>query len=84
MAKCNCLYEPFCSMLNGEDIVLPTPCKYRKDPANHVEVVRCKDCWRWHRFIDTYGTCHTGHCFVHDTRMAESDFCSYGERRPNV
>ena len=46
-----------------------------------VEVVRCKDCKNWHRFVDTYGACRTGHCFTNDTRMSENDFCSYGERR---
>ena len=46
-----------------------------------VEVVRCKDCKRWDRFCDTYGACKTGQCFLHNTRMGEDDFCSYGERR---
>lgn len=34
MAKCNCVYEEFCSMINGYDIVLPTPCEYRKDSTD--------------------------------------------------
>lgn len=38
MAKCNCIYEEFCSMLNGEDIILPTPCEYRKDRSRFVEL----------------------------------------------
>lgn len=39
MGKCNCVYEPFCSMLNGSDIILPTPCEYHKASTNFVEVV---------------------------------------------
>lgn len=38
MANCNCIYEEFCSMLNGEDIKLPTPCEYRKDRSRFVEL----------------------------------------------
>lgn len=43
-----------------------------------AEVVRCKDCKWWRRY--QYGH-HMGKCIVHDTRMAEKDFCSYGERK---
>ena len=49
-----------------------------------VEVVRCKDCERWDRFMDTFGACNTGLCFIHNTRMGEDDFCSYGERKDNA
>ena len=45
-----------------------------------VEVVRCKDCKWWRRYQNGY---HMGKCIVHDTRMAEKDFCSYGERKDN-
>jgi hypothetical protein len=48
-----------------------------------VEVVRCKDCKRWHK--DTfscdfmkYGT------HVYQPNWYEEDFCSYGERKDNV
>ena len=75
MAKCNCLYEPFCSMLNGADILLPTPCEYRKDPANLVEVVRCKNCYNA-LLINRRLYCGPL-CMCVD----ENNFCSYGERR---
>lgn len=38
MANCNCIYEEFCSMLNGEDIILPRPCEYFKDRSRFVEL----------------------------------------------
>jgi hypothetical protein len=41
-----------------------------------VEVVRCKDCKWWKRFVGH----DMGLCVIHDTRMAETDFCSYGEK----
>jgi hypothetical protein len=37
-----------------------------------VEVVRCKDCQQM---------LQKGWCSLHNTPMAQEDFCSYGERR---
>lgn len=51
----------------------------RKRPTvDAVEVVRCKDCKRFHRNLenDTYCDCVGG---LSDPE--EHDFCSYGERR---
>lgn len=77
MAKCNCVYEPFCSMLNGADIVLPTPCEYRKDNTNFVEVVRCRDCM-FKQDPKQYGELQ---CVLLDIPMNNDNFCSYGRRK---
>lgn len=37
-----------------------------------VEVIRCKDCQQM---------LQKGWCSLHNTPMAQEDFCSYGERR---
>ena len=88
MDKCNCVYEEFCSMINGEDIVLPRPCEYRKSNADIVKVVRCKDCKHWDEYhirnLDGPGM-GVGMCIADqhnwiEHRIAE-DFCSYGERK---
>lgn len=78
MATCNCVYEDFCSMLNGKDIALPKPCEYRKDNSNYVEVIRCKDCV----YISCYPVSDWSElrCRFHDRDTQTDDYCSYGER----
>ena len=87
MAKCNCVYEEFCSMLNGADILLPTPCDYRKDSTDFAEVVRCRDCKQYkkewvmdrRRKEKGYWFCY---CDEHENHYPKADdFCSLGERR---
>ena len=74
MSKCNCVYEEFCEELNGRDIVLPTPCEYRKDSKDFVQVVRCKDC----KHCTTIGL---PRCRITGRNKTDDDFCSRGERR---
>lgn len=40
-----------------------------------VEVVRCKDCQQM---------LQKGWCSLHNTPMAQEDFCSYGERKDDT
>ena len=77
MRICNCAYEDFCDLFNGYEICLPRPCRFRKDPSNIVEVVRCKDCkhFRKHRDGD--------YCYVKIRLTKEDDFCPSGERKDN-
>lgn len=65
---------------NGEGSEFMQAYKMAMD-ALKKEPVRCKDCKRWNRFKDTFGACKTGLCIIHNTRIGECDFCSYGERR---
>ncbi len=52
-----------------------------KAPAvDAVEVVRCKNCKQWSRFVGVVDS-PNGYCFYHSTEMNCFDFCSYGERR---
>lgn len=81
MSKCNCVYEEFCSMLNGSDIVLPTPCEYRKDNADFVEVVRCKDCIHFSNDTDYCREHNKGYCEFDNVIKSPTYFCSYGERK---
>lgn len=80
MSKCDCVYEDFCSLINGSDIVIPTPCLYRKDNSDFVKVVRCKDC-----AIGKGRTAKMGagwiYCNNNEQYHREDHFCGYGERR---
>lgn len=82
MSKCNCIYEDFCTKINGSDIVLPQPCEYRKDKTNFVEVVRCKDCIYAHM---TIGKEEVKYCDMFDSDggvyFDKNHYCSYGERK---
>ena len=84
VSKCNCVYEEFCSMINGKDIVLPQPCEYRKDSTDFVTVVRCKDC-KHLRVIngkDLYAFClKTEYKFMPFQTDTRTHFCSLGERK---
>jgi hypothetical protein len=80
MADCNCVYEEFCKLVNGGDIVLPKPCGYRKDSTDFAEVVRCKDCVHMaEHFGGRY--CKIWTMF---NGMGDDGFCNYGERKNNV
>ncbi len=52
----------------------------RQTAVDAVEVVRCKDCERWSRFVGVVDS-PNGYCFCHSTETNGFDFCSYGERR---
>lgn len=73
--KCDCVYEEFCTELNGKEIVLPTPCQYRKARTDCVAVVRCIDC----KYLGTGGCAIDTYAF----EVTEDTFCSYGERKDN-
>lgn len=47
--------------------------------ADTVEVVRCKDCQKWHRH--TMVDRERGHCHRYNLTKHESGFCDKGERR---
>ena len=53
------------------------PCKYFKNKADVVEVVRCRNC---KYFNNQFNTCK---CLSPkaDVEMNEDDYCSYGERK---
>lgn len=55
------------------------PCRFFKNKADVVEVVRCKDCIHWGGVTFGY-ICRrlSGTTLRNETR--ESDFCSYGEK----
>ena len=55
-----------------------TPCKFFKNKADVVEVVRCKDCKHYSR-EQCYHDRHEHH--AQSIFQNADDFCSYGERK---
>lgn len=89
MAKCkDCVHFPVCEPYTNPNESYPEVggCPVFKSKGNFVEVVRCKDCKHWRRYIGVTGdVCSFGECDAHDLETVvesdEDDFCSYGERR---
>ena len=75
--KANCypgmeMGKPYSILQLGRGVIY----RAMQELANHVEVVRCKDCKHW-----TMGYCNRFAYYDYEPTTNEDDFCSYGERR---
>lgn len=53
-------------------------CNHFKPKSRFVEVVRCKDCWRFVNNKEAFTTyCRRG---LQNSYVKSGDFCSYGEK----
>ena len=80
MAKCkDCTHYLTCRQGKSN----PDYCGQFMNYKNTVEVVRCKDC-KHYKPMKPYPS-YNGHtnycCRCASTRVADDDFCSYGERK---
>ena len=79
---CRNLLEAFCPEYKGKRLIFTKNCKYFKNKADFVEVVRCKDC----KYLKQDNDFATGrYCSLRNVNggkyCKDNDFCSYGERR---
>ena len=52
-----------------------TQCKYFKNKADYVEVVRCKDCGSYNK--------HYGECTLNGSHFGEDGYCCKGTQTQN-
>ena len=50
-------------------------------PADVVEIVRCKDCVHWDSECDPPQYEGSNFCYINESRTKSTDFCSHGERK---
>lgn len=83
MATCkDCLFKCY---TDDADRVEET-CNFFLSKDRYAEIVRCKDCQHYFspNEYDIFGLCTNARMHISDggdLYMAESDFCSYGERK---
>lgn len=92
MSSCkDCIHEELCNyedeQSGGVSPYFPNnKCRWFKNKADLVEVVRCKDCKHFDStqyFGEKIKYCqmHTNSAEDDFCRMEDNDFCSYGERK---
>ena len=76
----DCVHYDVCYLIEhyGADEDKACVCKYFKNKADFVEVVRCKDC---KKAIGEHPLLDEKFCVIHDCSVPEDYYCASGERK---
>lgn len=82
----DCIHEDLCKdrlskqgyTMYADKNLIVEDCEFFKNKADFVEVVRCKDCKHWR--TEHGGFCEASNALC-EVNNANTDFCSYGERK---